>query len=112
MSDVQESKEKKAPTTWYTIGIGALVGAFLGPQNFLHDRHAGDPLIRYFLPGQWGLTVVIVEIVFAIIGVMIGQSTVKSISRKWTWLWIGAIMGTWLLAPVVAIFWMFFIGGY
>jgi len=106
MSDIQQ--KKRSPTTWYVLGIGALVGAFLGPLNFFHDRHAGDPLIRYFLPGQWGLTVVIVEIVFAIVGAMIGQRTAYYISDKWTRLWIGALIGTWLPAPLIAINWIAF----
>lgn len=112
MSDIQQYKERKAPTIWYVFGIGALVGAFLGPQNFLHDRHVGDPLIRYYLPGQWGLTVVIIEIVFAIVGTMIGQRKAKSVSGKWIWMWIGAIIGTWLPLPVIAIVWILFIGEY
>ena len=112
MSYIQQYKDKKPPTMRYVLGIGALVGALLGPQNFLFDRGPGDPLIRYFLPGRWGLTVVIIEIVSAIAGAMIGQKMAKSVSGKWIWLWVGAMIGTWLPLLIVVIFWISIGGGY
>lgn len=103
---------EKHPTIWHILGLGAFIGLFLGPQNFLFDRQAGDPLIRFFLPGQFGLTVAILEVGLAIAGAMIGQKKATSMSGKWLWLWLGALIGTWLPLPIVALFWMLFIGGY
>ena len=80
MSNDQQQNEEKAPTIWNILGIGVLVGVFMG--------------IVFFSIGKsfsfFGFGVVLIPTIAAIIGAGIGSLLPITNSNKWNGLWIGA----------------------